>query len=104
MAITINKNDLGSWRATEAGQTDGNEVIYRLNPLKSTTIEVVFTSAGSGTLKTSLSTQQPTDFTNFTSDVVGAVSANTVWNLAPGLHWIGFDIASGTVTTRLNQV
>lgn len=104
MAITLNKSDLGTWRTDAVGQTDGNEVIYRLNPLKSTTIEVVFTSAGGGTLKTSLNAVEPTDFTNFTPDSGGAITANSTWNLAPGLFWIGFDMTSGTVTTRLNQV
>lgn len=102
MAITVNTDILSSYRS-DAGQADGNEVIYNLNCNRSTTIEVVFTAGGSGTLKSSVSPIIPADFTNFTPDSAGAITQSTMWNLAAGIQWIGFDLTSGTTTVNVRQ-
>lgn len=85
-----------------SGQTDGNEVIFRLDPGMRSMVEAFPTSGGSGTLKSSLNETAPTSFTNFSTDI-SAVSAPTTWIIPSGVRWIGLDIASGTWTVNVRQ-
>lgn len=85
-----------------SGQTDNNEVIFRLDPGMRTMVEAFPTSAGSATIKTSLSEALPTDFTNFTSDTA-AVTAATTWIIPSGARYVGLDISTGTWTVNVRQ-
>lgn len=87
-----------------AGQTNGNETIFILDPEKKTFVEFIVTSAGEGTAKFSTQSDTPTDFTEFSEDSGGARTASFASSLEAGLRWIGLDIASGTWTVRVSQV
>lgn len=105
MAITVNTelqtaSDEGY--VVLAGQTDGNEVIVKLNPRLATTFEAFPTAAGDATLKTSVNNTTPTDFTNFSADS-SAVTAPTTWQFSSGLAYVGIDVATGTWTLIVRQ-
>ena len=85
-----------------AGLTSGNGRIVNVpDNCVGILVSAFPTSAGTASVKASLSPTTPTDFTNFGTTAVGAVTAATVQELPGGLKWVGLDPASGTWTFRV---
>ena len=104
MAITVNTDSLAAYR-TNAGQTEGNEVIYKLDAGSTYVFEAIVTSAGTATMKGSTTTIQPTDFSSMAEVQDGTKAANFI-RVFEGASYAGLDIASssgGTWTTIVRK-
>jgi hypothetical protein len=67
-------------------------------------VETIPTSAGTATFKVSVNPDTPaegSEFTNFSSTAIGAMTATLVQELPGGLEWVGLEPASGTWTLRV---
>lgn len=102
MAITVNANWMESYR-TDAGQTDGNEVIYKLNATDNYIMDCIVTSAGTASMKVMTDADQPTDFSAMSIAYDGTQSSNFTRQIN-GASYAGLDIASGTWTVKLRRV
>lgn len=102
MAITINTFANEAYRA-DVGQTDGNEVIYKLVPAQTYVMDCIVTSAGTASLKGMTGTTEPTDFTSMSVANDGTQTVNFSRNVQ-GWSFVGLDIASGTWTVRVRRV
>lgn len=105
MAITVNTADKNTYR-TDTGQTDGNEVIYKLDAKATYIVNCIVTSAGTATLKVGTTPVQPSDFTNMAAALDGTQSVNFAREVK-GCRYVGLDIASssgGTWTVEVSRV
>lgn len=102
MPITVDTDELNPLR-TNAGQTDTNEVLYKLNPAFRYFIEAVVTSAGTASMKVETDTVAPTDFSGMSIAQDGTQSVNFIRSVE-GCSYAGLDIASGTWTVRVRRV
>jgi hypothetical protein len=102
MAITVNTFASESYR-TDVGQTDTNEVIYKLNPAQTYVMDCYVTSAGTASMKIMTDTTQPSDFTAFSVANDGTQSSNFTREIY-GCSYVGLDIATGTWTTKVRRV
>lgn len=105
MPITTDENLTGNapYYREVLSKTDGNETLLKVDPEMSLTIEAV--GSGSATLKYKIGEgADPTDFSGFTSDSLGAVTVNQVYTLPAGIRWVGLDISSGTWSLYIWQM
>jgi len=102
VAITVDINDNEGYR-TGAGQTDTNEVIYKLNPANRYVVEAVVTSAGTASMKVMTGTVAPTDFTSMSIVDDGTQTVNFAREVY-GCSYVGLDAASGTWTVNVRRV
>lgn len=102
MAITINTFASESYR-TDIGQTDTNEVIYKLVPAQTYVMDCIVTSAGTASMKIMTDTDQPTDFSAMSIANDGTQSVNFSREII-GCSYVGLDIASGTWTVKVRRV
>jgi len=105
MAITVNTADKDAYR-TDTGQTEGNEVIYKLDSKATYNVNCTVTSAGTATLKVGTTPVQPTDFTNMSAAFDGTQSVSFIREVK-GCRYVGLDIASssgGTWTVEVSRV
>lgn len=103
MAITSNTNAVDTGYATDIGQTDGNEVLYKLNPMQTYIVDAIVTSAGTATLKVMTDTVAPTDFTAMSAAYDGTQTVNFTREVK-GCSYVGLDVASGTWTVKVRRV
>jgi hypothetical protein len=105
MAITINKSLVteGSGYAAAAGQTNGNEVIFKIDPGLTYVVDCQVTSAGTASLEVTTTTDEPADFTPFSIAFEGTQAVNFSREVT-GCSYVGLDIASGTWTVRVRRV
>ena len=102
MAITVNIFASEAFRI-DPGQTDTNEVIYKLNPAQTYVMDCYVTSAGTASMKVMTDTTAPTDFTGMSIANDGTQTINFSRSIT-GCSYAGLDIASGTWTTRMRRV
>ncbi len=102
MPITVNTDDLAAYRAN-AGQTNTNEVIYKLQANQRYVVDCIVTSAGTASLEVMTDTVQPTDFSAMSIANEGTQSVNFS-RLIEGCTYVGLDIASGTWTVKVRRV
>jgi hypothetical protein len=102
MPITVDTQDLAAYR-TNTGQTDTNEVIYKLNSADTYVVDCQVTSAGTASLKVSTDTIQPTDFSAMSIAFEGTQAVNFSREVT-GCSYVGLDVASGTWTVRVRRV
>lgn len=108
MPITVNKKLLeeGQGYETATGQTEGNEVIFKLNASQRYIVDCVVTSAGTASLKGMTGTTEPTDFSAMAIANDGTQTTNFSREV-DGWSYVGLDIASssgGTWTTVVRRV
>jgi len=102
MAITVNTYATEAYREG-VGQTDTNEVIYKLVPAMTYVVDCIVTSAGTASLKVMTDTDQPTDFTEMSVAYDGTKTENFTRQIV-GCSYAGLDIASGTWTVKVRRV
>lgn len=102
MAITVDTNNEAGQRIY-AGQTDGNEVIFKLNAGQKYTMECRVTSAGTASMKITNAKDQQSDFSNMSVASDGTQSSNFIRDIY-GCSYTGLDIASGTWTVEVRRV
>ena len=105
MPITVNKQlvEQGSAYAVAAGQTNTNEVIFKLDPGLTYVVDCIVTSAGTGSLETMTDTNEPSDFSQMSIAFEGTQSVNFSREVT-GCTYVGLDIASGTWTVKVRRV
>lgn len=101
MAITIDTSK-DTYRKN-SGQTNTNEVIYKIDPGLTYVVDCIVTSAGTASLEVSTDTVQPTDFTEMSVAYDGTQSVNFTREVS-GCSYVGLDIASGTWTVKVRRV
>lgn len=102
MAITVN-GFVGETYRMDAGQTDGNEIIYKLNSASTYIVDCIVTSAGTASLKGMTGTTVPADFSGMSVANDGTQTVNFSRTVS-GWSRVGLDIASGTWTVRVRRV
>ena len=83
------------------GVDSGDTILFQVNPRKNTSIEVVPTTAGSGTIGATMGTTEPADFTGFSMDTSGATTVAKFINLGGGISYVGCLVTSGVFTVRV---
>lgn len=102
MAITVNADTETALR-TNTGQTDTNEVIYKLNACMDYVVDCIVTSAGTASLKVMTGTGDPADFSEMSIANDGTKTENFT-RAVSGCSYVGLDIASGTWTVKVRRV
>ena len=103
MAITVNSKSNLSYRVA-TGVTTGNEVIFKVKSDAAYSIQGTPTSAGEAKVGGLLSSEEPTDFSDFYFDAGGSFSETFKVNSTKSDVYLGVDVISGTWDIYIREI